>query len=227
MRRLLPILGVLCCLTSTANAGPNAGGVLVDHDRGAVCESCVPQPLPSDCHDVDNQAPMGTAERIWAVYAVFPQTSNPRLKIVAWGTQFPESTGSPYSYVSIVPAGCSVPDEDGAGTDFYLAYEGFPTASGGEIRQSFPTGPRLNKVVRLFNFAGFGYAAGAQYPAWCTAPNSDPAHRAFEDDAVPPNADPIMGYGCLGFGTPGYTPCPIDPVPAERTSWGRIKNSHR
>jgi hypothetical protein len=33
------------------------------------------------------------------------------------------------------------------------------------------------------------------------------------DDAAPANADPILGYGCFGFGTPGSTPCPIAPDP--------------
>ena len=53
--------------------------------------------------------------------------------------------------------GGAIPDEDGPGTDFFIGDLGFPTASGGQIGQSFPTGPRLGLVTQLFSFWGFGY----------------------------------------------------------------------
>ena len=239
MRRLLLTLGVFCCMASAAMAGPNAGGVLWVHDIGPIYSDSDPvlppvSPPPADCASVDNQMPVvvsplpgGESGRFWKVYAAFPTGSTPRLKSVSWKTQFDENVSAPYSYVTVTFGG--VPDADGAGTDFWIGAAGFPTASGGEVGQSFPTGPRTTTVVELFWFFGWGYSAGASYgfPAWCTVPYSDPTHRFFVDDATPPNADPIMGYGCLGFGVPGYTPCPNAPVPTERASWGQIKRSYR
>ncbi len=221
MRTAILILGVLCVLASAALAGPNAGGVLWVHDTGIVPSDVdIPWPPegdpPGDCAQVDNQLPIDDFNRIWVVYAAFPEGSSPRLKAVSWGTLFPEFASSPYSYVLIEPGGCFVPDESGPGTDFYIGTNGFPDASGGEIGQSFPTGPRTTTVVRLFYFTGHGYTENGDmygYPTWSTAPHSNPAYRFFFDDAVPAHQDPIIDYGSLGFGTPGYTPCPApDPT---------------
>jgi hypothetical protein len=219
MRRLPLILGMLCCSAAAAMAGPNAGGVLWVHDIGYIyCfDSFLPPPSvpPVDCASVDNEQPVNRTYWSWKVYAAFPPTSSPRLKGLAWGTQFPEAASSPYSYVWMALGGCGVPDEDGPGTDFWIGTGGFPVASGGEIGQSFPTGPRITTVVELFYFTGssYSYAGSGEYPTWCTVPYSDPTQRYFVDDASPGNADPIMGYGCLGFGIPGYTPCPVAPDP--------------
>jgi hypothetical protein len=239
MRRLLSILGVICCAASAAMAGPNAGGVLWVHDIGSIYSDSDPvlppvSPPPADCASVDNEIPVvtdpvpgGESIRFWKVYAAFPTGSTPRLKSVSWKTLFDENVSDPYSYVNVVFG--AVPDADGGGTDFWIGANGFPTVSGGEVGQSFPTGPRTTTVVELFWFYGWGYSAGTShgFPTWCTAPYSDPTKRFFVDDAAPPNADPIMGYGCLGFGIPGYTPCPSGPVPTERASWGQIKSSYR
>jgi hypothetical protein len=220
MRSLLVTLGVLCCAASVAMAGPNAGGVLWVHDIGMYfSDDGTPVPPvttpPAGCAGVDNQQTANRRNWSWKVYAAFPPTSSPRLKSLAWGTQFPEVADSPYFYVSVSPYWYGAPDEDGTGTDLWAGSHGFPTASGGEIAQSFPTGPRTTTVVELFYFTGSSYVDtdSAAYPTWCTTPHSDPAMRFFFDDAVPENADPIVDYGCLGFGTPGYTPCPVTPDP--------------
>ncbi len=224
MRKLILFLGVLCFTFSAALAGPNAGGVLWVHDTNLFFYDEPPLPPISPpptfpCPGgVDNQMAADLNWKIWKVYAAFPQESSPRLMSVSWGTQFPEPIGSPYSYVQVLPALCGVPDEDGTGTDVWTGANGFPTASGGEVVQSFPTGPRTTTVVELFYFGGLAYAYGAAYafPTWCTIPHSNPTNRYFLDDADPPNADLIEGYGCLGFGTPGFTPCPgvTDPAGA-------------
>lgn len=281
MRRLPLVLGALAFLAaSAATAGPNAGGVLWVHDSGYVNRDAPPPDIkPADCAGVDNQAPLIpnpvpgtipiTLQRFWRVYAAFPVGSGPRLKALAWATEFPDNIASTYAYVNVM--GGAIPDEDGAGTDFYIADLGFPTANGGQIGQSFPTGPRTALVTTLFTFWGFAYnydEAVHPNPAWATAEHSVPSNRYFVDDAFPANLDPIMGYSTLGFGQPGTTVCPVlppvpgaccdaltgnctvtthadcafdwlgadvpcdaatcvPPTPAERVSWGRIKNSYR
>ena len=130
------------------------------------------------------------------------------MKTCGWAIRFPEADSLPQSFVRATGGG--IPDEDGPGTDFYIEDLGFPTASGGQIGQSFPTGPRTSTVVTLFYFYGFGYHSSGPLPVWSTAPHSAPGNRFFGDDAFPANLDPIMGYGSLGFGTPGATPCPIN-----------------
>jgi len=59
------------------------------------------------------------------------------------------------AFVAIDPAGCGLPDEDGPGTDFAIEDHGFPTASGGDIGESFYHA-RLTTVVELYYFAGYG-----------------------------------------------------------------------
>ena len=225
MRTLLLVLGALLCGASATMAGPNAGGVLWVHDLGIIDSQTPPPPpwaKPSNCGAVDNNAVVYTAlpsnpwSQMWKVYAAFPGGSSPRLRTACWRTEFSEAAGSPYSFVSINSSACRVPDEDGAGTDFFIGDLGFPTASGGQIGQFFPTGPRTSLVTTLFIFGGYGYNAGGAHaaPIWATAQYSDPAYCFFGDDAVPVNLDPIMGYSTLGFGAAGNTACPLLPTGA-------------
>jgi hypothetical protein len=201
----------------TPNSCPssNAGGVLWVHDTGIVFSTDLTLPPvstpPADCAGVDTEQPVWNGvdpdaplSRIWKVYAAFPAGSHPRLNTVGWAIQFPDAATSPLSYVNVTGGG--IADEDGPGTDFFIGSLGFPTASGGQIGQSFPTGPRTTTVVTLFYFYGFGYSATGPLPTWSVVGNSNPFNRFFGDDAFPANVDPIMGYGSLGFGTPGSTP---------------------
>ena len=226
MRKLLLLLGVLCCCATTAAlAGPNAGGVLWVHDTGINVSSDPVgtwPPAPANCAGVDNNAPvildltLPPVSRYWKVYAAFPTGSSPRLKTTGWRTQFDNATGSAYSYVNMTASACKAPDEDGPGTDFWIGDLGFPTESGGQIGQSFPTGPRLGLVTTLFIFGGYGYNAGGAYapPTWATVQHSAPGNRVFGDDAIPTNEDPITGYSSMGFGAAGTTVCPVPPTGA-------------
>ena len=143
MKQLLCLLAVVCGTVTVATAGPNQGGVLWVHDTGIVFSTDLTLPPvsspPADCAGVDNQQEADGVERVWKVYAAFAPGSHPRLKTCGWAIQFPEAASSPLSYVGVTGGG--IPDEDGAGTDFYIADLGFPTASGGQIGQSFPSGP--------------------------------------------------------------------------------------
>ncbi len=208
MRRLLLLLMVLAGTSATVMAGPNEGGVLWVHDTGLAFtdDMTLPpvSPPPADCAGVDNEQPLDGIERIWKVYAAFPQGSAPRLKGTAWGIEFPEAAESPAAYVAIDALGCGLPDEDGPGTDFAVADHGFPTASGGDVGQSF-LNARLAAVVELYYFAGYGTGGPVTFSV---RPHGHPVNRYFVDDAVPQNADPIVGYSSLGFGQAGSTSCP-------------------
>jgi hypothetical protein len=211
MKQLLWFLVVACCAVSAAAAGPNAGGVLWVHDTGILYSGDTVKPIvstpPDDCAGVDNQQPLDGVKRVWKVYAAFPPGSNPRLKGTAWAIEFPVAPADPY--ILIEPAGSGVPDADGPGTDFVLLSFDFPTASGGEIGQSFPF-PRLTTVVELYYFTGYASSGtGASTPVtFDLVESSSAVNRFFVDDVTPQNTDPIMGYGSLGFGQPGTTPCP-------------------
>jgi glycopeptide antibiotics resistance protein len=195
--------------------GPNVGGVLWVHSTGINYFNGIPFPpqsnKPVNCAGVDNLQ-VGGVEKIWKVYAAFPAGSSPRLKGLGWGIQFPAFTQYGVAFVELrqsPPDACGLPNESGPGTDYSIEDFGFPHNSGGEVRQSFPSA-RLTTVVELYYFTGYAFHA-AVFPVWSTVPHSDPAYRFFLDDAVPQHKDPIIDYGSLGFGTPGYTPCPGEP----------------
>lgn len=220
MRKVIWLLLALFGTAPGVMAGPNDGGVIWVHNTGIMFSSDLPLPpvsaKPSACTGVDTQQPADNVDRIWKVYAAFPAGSSPRLKTAGWGIEFPDANSSPYAYVTMNAAGCGSPDEDGPGTDFWIGDRGFPTASGGQVGQSFLRA-RLASVVTLFYFAGAGYIypGTGLFPIWSAVPHGAPGNRIFGDDAFPSNVDPIMGYGSLGFGIPGTAPCPVsDPSAA-------------
>ena len=217
MTKVLLLLGVLCCCGAAAvMAGPNAGGVLWVHDTGLV--TCTDNPVwppdPADCRGVDAEmpvtiaAPMPMDGRYWNVYAAFPVGSSPRLNSVGWGTAYDTNVASAYSYVNVLGGDRS--NGETAATVFFIGGNGFPIDNGGTIGQSFPQGARTTLVTPLFMFWGFGYnydPATYPCPTWSVVAKVNDDN--FGDDNIPANVDPIMGYGTLGFGCPGFTPCPV------------------
>ena len=210
--KLLWFLAVLGCTAAAAMAGPNEDGMLFVRNTGTVYTAePVFGPDPADCSaSVNTQMPLwdGVTPAVpvsmyWKVYAAFPAWSSPRLKSVAWGTQFPEAATSPTSYVHVTD-GDRAPPETSA-TVFFIGGNGFPTASGGTIGQSFPPGARTTLVTPLFMFWGWGYGHTPDYPIWRLVPKTGDAN--FGDDNIPANTDQIAGYGSLGFGVPGWVPC--------------------
>jgi hypothetical protein len=207
-----------------ALAGPNADGTLVVH-LAELDSSCdVVSQAPSSCEAIENQAPVGSGgycgAYVWQVYAAFLPTASPRLKALSMGGAFT-------AHVYVVTGG--LPDPV---ADFELPDEGWPTQSGTGIGISF--GSVKTGILELcYWFAGYGYSGH-----WSVIPH--PIHGAvFVDDTMPPHEDPVLALGSLGFGVPGYTPCPLevastpeeepgesDPVSVER-SWGRLKGQWR
>ncbi len=220
VKRCTLAIMILFLVVPIALAGPNAGGVLWVHDTG-VTVTTDPITWPADpvnCPgDVDVTAPVypvaaDAVPRYWKVYAAFPPGSSPRLKLAGWGTRFTDNVASAYSYVSVV--GGDRPNGETSITMFFIGLNGFPTASGGIIGQSFPPGARTTLVTPLFMFWGFGYNGDASAnPTWSLVEKA--GDDDFGDDLIPTTRDKIAGYGTLGFGQAGSVPCPTnDPLGA-------------
>lgn len=219
-KRLLLFLAVACCSASMASAGPNAGGILVVHDTGVGFSSDTPLPPvtapPGSCRQVDNTSDLGIPEgnsgRIWKVYAAFPTGSSPRLMAVSWGEGL-SSNGDGYVYIQAA----GLPDPV---SDFEVTWGGWPNTDGGNIGQTFTGGAKLTTITELYWFAGYGNGGtGADPQMFCVQPTSgcrgclqsgetSMSGGTFADDSVPAQTDPVAGWGCLGFGQAGSTPCP-------------------
>lgn len=212
MRKLLWLLGVMCCAASIALAGPNSGGVLLVHDTGLVYSTDTPGPpyggpVPASAADVDIQSVYGTAaaNRIWKVYAAFPSGSSPRLERVAWGIGFTESTPAGDGYVTVTRGAVS-----NTGDMEVAAVYGWPITSGAGCGIIFTGGTRTNLMPEIYWFAGYAYPGGSGYDVsyFCVQPHPI-EESAFWDDSPIKIKDGIAGYGCLGFGGPGHTHIPV------------------
>ena len=201
-----------------ALAGPNAGGTLVVHELG-LNASCEINPDPASCSQIDVEASLTPGLcwfNAWKVFAAFPDDAAPRLKGVAMGADFGPA---------VVIAYAEVPDP---GSDFVVMENGWPYASGGTVGISFGT-TQTSQFVPCYLFAGYAYYVDR----FAVVPH--PAHpRGFFDDSEPPVEDYIAGFGWLGFGQPGYAPCPspeaapdAGDAPQVEQSWGKIKAGYR
>ena len=214
MKTMLLALTVLAIASAPALAGPNENGVIVVHNTGIAWTSDLvlppasPPPAFGVCPDLGtfvNTIEMAadpfasSAALVWKVYAAFPVANSPRLKGCGWGVGHPSVGGG-----QVVIQGNDAPTP----AVFYLTTAGWP-GDNTFIGMSFTDSVRVGTVDELFWFGGYAYAGAAGEPqSFCIIPHEGESNRFFLDDAVPQNADPIVGYGCLGFGTPGYTPCP-------------------
>jgi hypothetical protein len=191
-------------VVSAAVAGPNAGGVLVVHDTGVAWSAgmALPPvtPPPASCSEVDNNAPLTPI--VWKVYAVFPQASSPRLASMCWGVGI-NKPGT--SDVSILGWGL-------ANTGDYEVTDGVLWPNGGGEGTAFTAGTRTATINEVYWFGGCGYAgSGGELPTFCTM-RWEAGSAIFVDDAPIAQWDPIAGFGCMGFGHAGYTPCPPGPA---------------
>jgi hypothetical protein len=210
MKKFLMVLALLALVSAPALAvdGPNVHGVLIVHDTGLAYTTDLPIPplsdSPSVCSATDNEAPLGE-ERVWKVYAAFPAGSSPRLVSADWGIYFPPVGDG---YITVETGGSPHPL-----TDFVQGQNGFPTASGGGIGQYF-LHTATSLITELYWFGGWAYGGltGTEVQVFATGPHPVQTTSIFVDDARPPNKDAISGYGTLGFGGPGYTPCPTGVV---------------
>ena len=180
-------------------AGPNAGGTLVVHDTGLFYSGDVPA-YPSavpECEEIDSDLPLdfptGAQGVVWKVYAAFPVCgSGPRLKAFVMGSAFPEEV--------VVLAG-GVPDPV---ADFEIPQDGWPYESGGGVGIAFGT-VKTDPVNEVYWLGGYAYATGVLL----SVTPHPVGETIFVDDSVPGIVDPVAGFGSIGFGVTGVTPCPV------------------
>jgi len=187
-----------------AFAGPNAGGVLVIHNTGVLFSSdtVVPPvtPQPASCSEMNNTGLLGSAPFIWKIYAVFPQAATPRLASTAYGIAETLPAGS----------GITLSAWGLANTGDFEVNDGVLWPHGGGLGEAFTAGLRTATINDLYFFAGYAYGNAGGEPSVCTEKwIAQPA--IWVSDGVPALEDQIAGFGCMGFGIPGYTPCPAEP----------------
>lgn len=180
---------------SPATAGPNAGGVIILHaeplvgrENPPLCDTFA----LTRCEDAVTQAPTGGGDtNVWRWYAVgaFPADASPRLKGVTFGIDY--------------SAGVFVGQWQSCG-DFELTTPNWPSASGEGTSVTWNEA-RTERLVPIYGFAGYSYYADPAH--FCVGPHPTQGGY-FGDDSTPALLDPIVDFGCLGFGTEGYLPCP-------------------
>lgn len=246
-------LGLLAVglIATCSLAGPNAGGVLVvhatsvaytteitdyTHQSGVWCGNDGPAPPnQQDCPPYDpyeGTIPCNTAAavptmagaadtpRIWYVMAAFADDC-PRIKALSFGIDYDEE-----KVVIVNPGGfgpCDPANVFAIDVPSIEDSEPWP-ASKAAIGLSFSI-PLTSKLAELYWFAAYSYDGS---PSTITVYDATQVneHGLFQDDSVPPVADPIAGYGVLGIaGGVGTNPVPI-PSPVEETTWGQIKSTY-
>lgn len=196
MKKFLLAVAVLALVSAPAFAGPNAGGTLVVHNTGLLYTVDTAE-YPSDappCDQILDMMDLDGAQMVWKVYAAFPANASPRLKALAWGT---------VSTPQVVASGWGLPN---ASLDFEITQGSWPLNGG--IGESFAE-TKTATVNEVYWVGGYAYGPGAQSFSTGLHPTQD---EVFVDDGAPAVSDPIMGFGSLGFGQPGDTPCPPDAV---------------
>jgi hypothetical protein len=183
----LPVVG-------PAYAGPNAGGTLIIHDTGLLGsvgpEGPVFTPL-AECDAADTEAAVGV-ECTWVVYAAFPVEGIPRFK----GLTFQER----FDPAALIITGGGMTDSIAGRV---VGYGGWPTTDGGVAWVTFNPA-QTAKLVPICWFSGEAAASGATF----RVSENPEAWAVFEDDSSPPEEDPVLGFGTLGFGAAGSNRCP-------------------
>ncbi len=177
--------------------GVNAGGVLVVHDVGVAYtldSSEYPTLPPASCEAADVVLPPDSLV-VWKVYAAFPWATHPRLKGLSFGAEF--DVGSVFVLAAGLPA---------AG-DAEILVDGWPGSSGGGTTITLAE-VQTSRIVEICWIGGYGGEGGV----WTTVLHPTQP-TVFLDDSEPPQEDPIVGLGGIGFGVPGISPCSHPPVP--------------
>ncbi|MEZ4651006.1 MAG: hypothetical protein R3E97_19915 [Candidatus Eisenbacteria bacterium] len=205
----------LIAFASVSTGGPNENGTLVVHG----CDLCFtttdwpffcdptnwPQELlPTTCAEVNTYLE-GANTVVWYVYAAFPPSASPRLSEVSFGIDLPE-----LELVVVAWGSCA---------DAFEATSNWPgSGSGTVLRWSVP---QESTFVTAAYFAGYNYYGNPV--SFALTPHPE-VGGYFGDDSDPIVKDPIAQYGSLGWdGGEGSAPCPEEPTPTVRQSWGKTK----
>lgn len=177
----------------SAIAGPNQDGVLILHamgyaGRGSPCQYFVPL---DNCEDARVNVSSSGSLSNWFVLAAFPNGSTPRVSEVSFGIDYDDSRTRVWMEEPCNSTHRPDADWPSPGTGTVVTMDHVETRG----------------LFQLFAF--FGNAIDDQDARFCLTPH--PTRGGwFGDDSSPPVQDPIVDYGCLGFGSdPGYLPCPV------------------
>lgn len=175
-------------------AGPNAGGTLIIHDTGLLGsvgpEGPVFTPL-AECAVADTEAAVGV-ECTWVVYAAFPAEGSPRFKGLTFQERFDPG--------SLIITGGGMMDPPAA---HVVVLGGWPTTDEGVIWVTFDPA-QTTKLVPICWFSGEAAVSGTTF----RVSDNPGASPVFRDDSSPPEEDPVLGFGTLGFGVAGSNRCP-------------------
>ena len=204
-------------ISSTALAGPNAGGALLVHALEGITYTtehvygyCHPRPddptaprnegaatitgrWVEDCSDVDSSFSDAATPQVWVVYASFTDDNYPSLAGVEFGIEY-----SPGLRLL----------EWGSCADFEASTANWPASGSGTI--VVWVGEHEERLVPAYWFAG--YAPSSPFEEQEGLHFSVTPHPIngghFADRSPAPVLDDIALYGTLGFGQPGTAPCP-------------------
>ena len=194
IHRFLALLGGVV-LASTAQAGPNVGGVVIAHvNEGVVYTGdnsgyCGQSGL-EECSAADSRVD-GTDLVVFYVVAAFP--GSPRLAGLTFGIDY-----DPADIVLV---------EWGACGEFELTDGDWP-APGSGVAVTWGEA-QTDRAIECYWFAGYSYTGNptefrvTEHPARGSEPY-------FADDDVPSNLDTAIDTGSLGFNMDGYLPCASD-----------------
>ncbi|MEZ4651949.1 MAG: hypothetical protein R3E97_24745, partial [Candidatus Eisenbacteria bacterium] len=191
---LLLAVGLVATLAAQSHAGPNEGGTLILHASTTVTyttttsDYCGMSTLAS-C-DLANTTVNGHDTAVIYVFAAFDSSAAPRLSGVAFGAEYDESRIAILDY--------------GSCGDFELPDPDWPeTGTGTSVTWNSAQESHLHEC---YWFATHALPGGSTTQFTLVAhPTQD---GVFADDAVPSRLDPILGFGTVGFGTPGLNSCP-------------------
>lgn len=250
--KLSPSLLSLCLglvLVSSAEGGPNAGGVIILHWNESVVYSpgityCGQSALPS-CNDAVTRAD-NPGTLVLHALAAFPLENFPRLAGICFGVQYDESQ--------------NVVVDWGYCGDFELHTSDWPSSGAGSCVTWFEA--QTGHLTEFHWFAAYSIYGNPTELALSPHPTGG---GNFGDDDVPSNIDAIADYGTFGFYMDGDLPCPnpraaccfpdgscialtevecsvqggvyqgdgtectpqlCEPVPTLDTTWGRVKNNY-
>ncbi len=234
--KILSLMVATFVFASAAQAGPNAGGVLVMHATtleytteagsyaglsGVACGQDGP-PEMQECPPYD---PIGGADpcdplaanptstmpadvpHVWYIMAAFPPESCPRLKGVAFRIHYD------LNRVALVAEGVS-DSEVAIALPIPSDLDGasFPSNRSG-LEMAF-AGTRTSRLQELWWFAGYAYSEATD-ATFAVEEMEIEGDDSFVDDSFPRILDEIAGFGILGLGgAAGHNPTWLDALGA-------------
>jgi hypothetical protein len=199
-----------CGLGEPCLAGPHAGGTLIVHANESIVYTdgsngfCWQSELESCATATSTVSTETSIPIVFYVFAAFPAESNPELIAVSFGIEYDAAL------LSIV--------ESGHCAEIEQHTDEWPLPGSGLVLMW--NQPQHERLLELAWFAG---VSQADEPSAFELGEHPTQGGVFIGDWPQTPVDYIADYGALGFGVPGYLPCPDGPVPTNERSWGGVK----